>query len=52
MERVVASGSALGRNEVLKQEVEKAFPLPVVYGKDVDSAVGVAMVCSDGLSRN
>ncbi|XP_042562800.1 sedoheptulokinase isoform X1 [Clupea harengus] len=50
VERVVASGSALGRNEVLKQEVEKAFPLPVVYGKDVDSAVGVAMVCSDGLN--
>ncbi|XP_041947105.1 sedoheptulokinase isoform X3 [Alosa sapidissima] len=51
VERIVASGSALARNEVIRQEVEKAFPLPVVYGKDVDSAVGVAMVCSDYLSR-
>ncbi|KAL2095053.1 hypothetical protein ACEWY4_009772 [Coilia grayii] len=50
VERVVASGSALARNEVLRQEVEKAFSLPVVYGKDVDSAVGVALVCSDRLS--
>ncbi|XP_064425081.1 sedoheptulokinase [Latimeria chalumnae] len=44
VKRIMGSGSALSRNEVLKQEVERLFPLPVVYGKDVDSAVGVAMV--------
>ncbi|XP_029467201.1 sedoheptulokinase [Rhinatrema bivittatum] len=44
VKRIVGSGSALSRNEVLKQEVEKAFPLPVVYRKDVNSAVGAAMV--------
>ncbi|XP_006641066.2 sedoheptulokinase isoform X1 [Lepisosteus oculatus] len=45
--RVMGSGSALSRNEVLRQEVERAFPLPVIYGKDVDSAAGVAMVMND-----
>ncbi|XP_070774098.1 sedoheptulokinase isoform X2 [Enoplosus armatus] len=45
--RIVASGSAIARNEVLKQEVEKAFPQPVVYGQNADSAVGVAMVLYD-----
>ncbi|XP_062341298.1 sedoheptulokinase [Osmerus eperlanus] len=47
VERIMGSGSALSRNEVLRQEVEKAFPVPVVYGGDVDSAVGVAMVLCD-----
>lgn len=47
VQRIMGSGNALSRNEVLKQEVEKAFPLPVVYGKDFDSAVGVAMILSD-----
>ncbi|XP_041864968.1 sedoheptulokinase [Melanotaenia boesemani] len=47
--RIVGSGSALNRNEVLKQEVEKAFPLQVVYGQNADSAVGVAMVLCDRL---
>ncbi|XP_063258814.1 sedoheptulokinase isoform X1 [Prinia subflava] len=42
--RVLGSGSALARNEVLRQEVERIFPFPVVYGKDVDAAVGAAMV--------
>lgn len=45
--RIVASGSALARNEVLRQEVEKAFPQPVVYGQNADSAAGVAMVLCD-----
>ena len=45
--RIVGSGSALARNEVLRQEVEKAFPQPVVYGQNADSAVGVAMVLCD-----
>ncbi|XP_061460762.1 sedoheptulokinase isoform X3 [Rhineura floridana] len=40
--RILASGSALGKNEVMRQEVEKAYPFPVVYGKDVDAAVGAA----------
>ncbi|CAM4668304.1 unnamed protein product [Caretta caretta] len=44
VKRILGSGSALSRNEVLKQEVEKTFPLPVIYGKDVDAAVGAAMV--------
>ncbi|XP_063305376.1 sedoheptulokinase [Pelobates fuscus] len=42
--RLIGSGSALARNDVLRQEVERIFPFPVVYGNDVDSAVGVAMV--------
>ncbi|XP_069082446.1 sedoheptulokinase isoform X2 [Pleurodeles waltl] len=42
--RIIGSGSALSRNEVLRQEVESVFPLPVVYGKDVDSAFGAALV--------
>uniref|UniRef100_A0A665T5Y9 Sedoheptulokinase n=1 Tax=Echeneis naucrates TaxID=173247 RepID=A0A665T5Y9_ECHNA len=45
--RIVGSGSAVARNEVLRQEVEKAFPQPVVYGQNADSAVGVAMVLCD-----
>lgn len=45
--RIVSSGSTFARNEVLRQEVEKAFPQPVVYGQNVDSAVGVAMVLCD-----
>ena len=44
VERVIGSGSALSRNEVLKQEVQRAFPLPVSYGQDVDAAVGAALV--------
>ncbi|XP_042685924.1 sedoheptulokinase isoform X2 [Centrocercus urophasianus] len=46
--RVLGSGSALARNEVLRQEVERIFPFPVVYGKDVDAAVGAAMVMFQG----
>lgn len=45
--RIVGSGSAIARNKVLRQEVERAFPLPVVYGQNADSAVGVAMVLCD-----
>ncbi|XP_068601040.1 sedoheptulokinase [Brachionichthys hirsutus] len=45
--RIVSSGSAVVRNEVLRQEVEKAFPFAVEYGQDADSAVGVAMALSD-----
>ncbi|XP_027623707.1 sedoheptulokinase isoform X1 [Tupaia chinensis] len=49
VERLVGSGSALSRNEVLKQEVQRAFPLPVSFGQDVDAAVGAALVM---LQRN
>lgn len=52
VKRIMGSGSALFRNEALKQEVERAFPFPVVYGKDVDSAVGVAMFFNDKLLGN
>ncbi|XP_054899439.1 sedoheptulokinase [Poeciliopsis prolifica] len=45
--RLVGSGSALARNKVLRQEVERAFPLQVVYGQNADSAVGVAMALCD-----
>ncbi|XP_037322690.2 sedoheptulokinase [Pungitius pungitius] len=45
--RIVGSGSAIARNEVLRQEVEKAFTQPVVYGQNADSAVGAAMVLRD-----
>ncbi|XP_075053045.1 sedoheptulokinase [Mixophyes fleayi] len=44
IKRIIGSGNALARNAVLKQEVERIFPFPVVYGKDVDSAVGAAML--------
>ncbi|OCT91148.1 hypothetical protein XELAEV_18014204mg [Xenopus laevis] len=44
VKRLIGSGSALSRNEVLKQEVEKIFPFPILYGKDTDSALGAAMV--------
>ncbi|XP_020031998.2 sedoheptulokinase [Castor canadensis] len=44
VERVMGSGSALSKNEVLKQEVQRAFPLPVSFGQDVDAAVGAALV--------
>ncbi|XP_065388686.1 sedoheptulokinase isoform X2 [Macaca fascicularis] len=44
VERVMGSGSALSRNEVLKQEVQRAFPLPMSFGQDVDAAVGAALV--------
>ncbi|KPP67856.1 sedoheptulokinase-like, partial [Scleropages formosus] len=47
VKRIMGSGSVLARNKVLRQEAERAFPLPINYGKDVDSAVGVAMVFSD-----
>ncbi|NWX97896.1 SHPK Sedoheptulokinase, partial [Nothoprocta ornata] len=42
--RILGTGSALARNEVLRQEAERILPFPVVYGKDVDAAVGAAMV--------
>ncbi|TMS14151.1 Sedoheptulokinase [Larimichthys crocea] len=45
--RIVGTGSAIAHNQVLRQEVEKAFPQPVVYGQNADSAVGVAMVLCD-----
>ncbi|XP_010903430.2 sedoheptulokinase isoform X1 [Esox lucius] len=44
VQSIKGSGSALSQNAVLRQEAERAFPLPVVYGQDVDSAVGVAIV--------
>ncbi|XP_026184189.1 sedoheptulokinase [Mastacembelus armatus] len=47
--RIVGSGSALTRNEVLRREVEKVFSQPVVYGQNADSAVGVTMVLCDRL---
>ncbi|XP_069766911.1 sedoheptulokinase isoform X2 [Narcine bancroftii] len=45
--RIVGSGSALTKNPVLRQEVERVFPLPVVYRETADSALGAAMVMSD-----
>lgn len=44
---IIGSGSALARNEILRQEVEKAFSQPVTYRQNADSAVGVAMVLCD-----
>ncbi|EHB05798.1 Sedoheptulokinase [Heterocephalus glaber] len=49
VEHVMGCGSALSRNEVLKQEVQRAFPLPVSFGQDVDAAVGAALIM---LKRN
>ncbi|KAK9412583.1 sedoheptulokinase [Crotalus adamanteus] len=47
--RIVASGSGLCRNEVMKQEAEKVFALPVVHGQVADAALGAAYVM---LKRN
>ncbi|XP_055004864.1 sedoheptulokinase [Boleophthalmus pectinirostris] len=48
--RVVGSGTALARNQVLRQEVERAFSqMTIEYGQNADSAVGVAMVLCDRL---
>lgn len=47
--RIVGTGSALARNEVLRQEAGKAFGQPLVYGQSADAAVGVAMVLCDRL---
>ncbi|XP_040856645.1 sedoheptulokinase [Ochotona curzoniae] len=44
VQRVMGSGSALSKNEVLKQEVQRAFSLPVSFGQDVDAALGAALV--------
>ncbi|XP_074046632.1 sedoheptulokinase [Macrotis lagotis] len=44
IDRLIGSGSALTRNEVLRQEVEKAFPFSISYGQDVDAAAGAALV--------
>ncbi|XP_049638379.1 sedoheptulokinase isoform X2 [Suncus etruscus] len=49
VERVIGSGNALSQNEVLKQEVQRAFPIPVSFGQDVDAAVGAALAM---LQRN
>lgn len=49
IQRVIGSGAALTRNQVLRQEVERAFPLPVVYGQNADSALGAAMAIYDHL---
>lgn len=50
VKRLVGSGTALARNQVLRQEVERAFSqMSVVYGQNADAAVGVAMVLCDTL---
>lgn len=43
VQRIIGTGTALTRNEVLKQEVEASYGLPIVYGDGNDAAVGVAM---------
>nr|XP_061817930.1 sedoheptulokinase-like [Nerophis lumbriciformis] len=45
--RIVGSGSAIARNEVLRQEVERVFTQSVIYRQNADSAVGVALVFCD-----
>ncbi|KAJ8267235.1 hypothetical protein GJAV_G00140180 [Gymnothorax javanicus] len=47
VKRIMGCGSALSRNEVLRLEAENVFSLPVLIGKDVDSAVGAAMIAID-----
>uniref|UniRef100_A0A673B3H2 Sedoheptulokinase n=2 Tax=Sphaeramia orbicularis TaxID=375764 RepID=A0A673B3H2_9TELE len=47
--KLIGSGAALARNQVLRQEVERAFPLPVVYRQNADSALGAAMAICDHL---
>ncbi|XP_060115537.1 sedoheptulokinase [Heteronotia binoei] len=41
--QILASGSALSRNEVLRQEVNSAYPFRVVYGVAMDAAIGAAL---------
>ncbi|XP_061608565.1 sedoheptulokinase isoform X1 [Phyllopteryx taeniolatus] len=52
VDRIVGGGSALARNEVLRQEVERAFAQPLIYGQNADSAVGVASVFCDRLKSS
>ena len=45
VERIVGSGTALVKNKLLQQEIEKQFELPLVLCEDskADAAVGAAM---------
>ncbi|KAJ7308804.1 hypothetical protein JRQ81_008071 [Phrynocephalus forsythii] len=46
--RIVASGSGLSKNGALRQEVEKAYPFPVVYREEADAALGAALAVLHG----
>ena len=41
--RIVGCGSALLRNPVLMQELERVIKMPVVHGQGGDAAQGAAM---------
>ncbi|XP_034033398.1 sedoheptulokinase isoform X2 [Thalassophryne amazonica] len=47
--RIIGTGSALARNKVFRQEMERAFTQPVTYRPNADSAIGVALVLCDRL---
>lgn len=43
VQRIVGCGSALNRNPVLKEELERCFELPVMYREDCDACFGAAL---------
>ena len=44
MQRIVGTGSALIRNQVLQKQVEQVFGLPLVMSDNSEGSVGAAMV--------
>ncbi|KAM3868929.1 sedoheptulokinase [Diretmus argenteus] len=51
VQRIIGSGSALARNQVLRQEAERVFTQPLEYGHNADSATGAAMVFRDRMTN-
>ncbi len=51
--RIVATGSGVLKNPILKYQLERVFKdLPIVYKESSDSAVGAAMYLKDLLKRD
>ena len=46
VEQIIGTGSALGRNPILQEEMKTQFGLPVEVKNDVDAAFGAALVVS------
>lgn len=43
MQRIVGTGSALIRNQVLQKQVEQVFGLPLVLSENADASTGAAL---------
>lgn len=48
VQRIVGTGSALTRNQVLQKQVEQVFGLPLVLNDGSDASVGAALVVISG----